>query len=129
MKVVADNSGSSATTSTKIEDSAQSANHSGQKSSSGKSSIRGTESGNIVPGVFTPVLAKAAAQYEEVIRGLMMNLANSNHRPQWTSDTFSAATPKLPHSIETIINGDTQGAEARAGLAPKPAASKLTACT
>jgi hypothetical protein len=30
----------------------------GQKSASGKSNIRGTESGNIVPGAFAPVLAK-----------------------------------------------------------------------
>jgi hypothetical protein len=36
MKVVADNSGSSATKSTRTEDSAQSANYSGQKSSSGE---------------------------------------------------------------------------------------------
>jgi len=49
-----------------------------------------------VTAVFTPVLAKAAAQYEEVIRGLMMNLANSNHRPQWESDSFFCRYSEAP---------------------------------
>ena len=34
-----------------------------QKSASGKSNIHGTESGNIVPGVFTPVFAKHSKSF------------------------------------------------------------------
>ncbi len=30
----------------------------------------------------------AAAQYEEVIRGLMTNVANGSRRPEWKSDSF-----------------------------------------
>jgi Zn-dependent M28 family amino/carboxypeptidase len=35
-----------------------------------------------------PVDLSAAAQYEEVIRGLMTDIANSSQRPQWKTDSF-----------------------------------------
>ena len=45
-----------------------------------------------------PVDLGAAALYEEIIRGLMTNVANTAHRPQWKSDSFFrryADTPSL----------------------------------
>ena len=35
-----------------------------------------------------PVDLSAAAQYEEIIRGLMISVADSNQRPQWKADSF-----------------------------------------
>jgi Zn-dependent M28 family amino/carboxypeptidase len=35
-----------------------------------------------------PVDLSAAAQYEEVIRGLMTDVANNSRRPQWKADSF-----------------------------------------
>jgi Zn-dependent M28 family amino/carboxypeptidase len=35
-----------------------------------------------------PVDLSAAAQYEEVIRGLMISVAENSHRPQWKPDSF-----------------------------------------
>lgn len=35
-----------------------------------------------------PVELSAAAQYEEIIRGLMISIADSNQRPQWKADSF-----------------------------------------
>lgn len=35
-----------------------------------------------------PVDLSAAAEYEEVIRGLMISVADSSHRPQWKPDSF-----------------------------------------
>jgi Zn-dependent M28 family amino/carboxypeptidase len=35
-----------------------------------------------------PVDLGAAAQYEEIIRGLMVTVANDPHRPEWKSDSF-----------------------------------------
>lgn len=35
-----------------------------------------------------PVELPAAAQYEEVIRGLMISVANDTQRPQWKADSF-----------------------------------------
>ena len=35
-----------------------------------------------------PVELPAAAQYEEVVRGLMISVANDNARPQWKADSF-----------------------------------------
>jgi Zn-dependent M28 family amino/carboxypeptidase len=45
-----------------------------------------------------PVELGATAQYEEIIRGLMVSVANDPQRPQWKSDSFfrryAQATPK-----------------------------------
>jgi hypothetical protein len=38
-----------------------------------------------------PVDLAAAAKYEEIIRGLMVRIADQPGRPQWKSDSFSAA--------------------------------------
>jgi Zn-dependent M28 family amino/carboxypeptidase len=35
-----------------------------------------------------PVDLAAAAKYEEIVRGLLINIANGDHRPQWKSDSF-----------------------------------------
>ena len=35
-----------------------------------------------------PVDLSAAAQYEEIVRGLMMRIANDDHRPEWKNDSF-----------------------------------------
>jgi hypothetical protein len=35
-----------------------------------------------------PVDLSAAAQYEEVIRAMMIGVADSRQRPQWTPDSF-----------------------------------------
>ncbi len=35
-----------------------------------------------------PVDFAAAAKYEEIVRSLLINIANDNHRPQWKSDSF-----------------------------------------
>jgi Zn-dependent M28 family amino/carboxypeptidase len=35
-----------------------------------------------------PIDLKAAAGYEEIIRGLMVAVANDPHRPQWKQDSF-----------------------------------------
>ncbi len=35
-----------------------------------------------------PVDLQAAAKYEEVVRNLMVETANSDHRPEWKSDSF-----------------------------------------
>jgi Zn-dependent M28 family amino/carboxypeptidase len=35
-----------------------------------------------------PVELPAAALYEEVVRGLMISVANANQRPQWKADSF-----------------------------------------
>jgi Zn-dependent M28 family amino/carboxypeptidase len=35
-----------------------------------------------------PVDLQAAAKYEEIVRGLLINVANDDHRPQWKSDSF-----------------------------------------
>ena len=35
-----------------------------------------------------PVELSAAAQYEDIIRGLMISVANNAQRPQWKSDSF-----------------------------------------
>jgi len=35
-----------------------------------------------------PVELSAAAQYEDIIRGLMITVANNAQRPQWKSDSF-----------------------------------------
>ena len=44
-----------------------------------------------------PVDLFAAAQYEEVIRGLMTNVANSSRRPQWKSDSFFRRYSEKPN--------------------------------
>jgi Zn-dependent M28 family amino/carboxypeptidase len=44
-----------------------------------------------------PVDLAAAAQYEEVIRGLMTNVANSSRRPQWKSDSFFRRYSEKPN--------------------------------
>jgi len=43
-----------------------------------------------------PVDLLAAAQYEEVIRGLMVRLADSRRRPQWKSDSFFRRYSETP---------------------------------
>jgi Zn-dependent M28 family amino/carboxypeptidase len=35
-----------------------------------------------------PVDLAAAAKYEEIVRGLLINIANDDHRPQWKPDSF-----------------------------------------
>ena len=35
-----------------------------------------------------PVDLAAAAQYEEIIRALLINVANGGHRPEWKPDSF-----------------------------------------
>ena len=35
-----------------------------------------------------PVDLAAAAKYEEIVRALLINVANSDHRPQWKPDSF-----------------------------------------
>lgn len=35
-----------------------------------------------------PVNLDTAAKYEEVVRGLLINVANDDHRPQWKPDSF-----------------------------------------
>ena len=35
-----------------------------------------------------PVELSAAAKYEEIVRSLLINVANEEHRPQWKSDSF-----------------------------------------
>jgi Zn-dependent M28 family amino/carboxypeptidase len=44
-----------------------------------------------------PVDLLAAAQYEEVIRGLMTNVADSSRRPQWKSDSFFRRYSEKPN--------------------------------
>jgi Zn-dependent M28 family amino/carboxypeptidase len=43
-----------------------------------------------------PVDLLAAARYEEVIRGLMTNVANNSHRPQWKPDSFFRRYSETP---------------------------------
>jgi Zn-dependent M28 family amino/carboxypeptidase len=43
-----------------------------------------------------PVDLSAAAQYEEVIRGLMTNVANNSHRPQWKLNSFFRRYSETP---------------------------------
>ncbi len=38
--------------------------------------------------VMQPVDLAAAAKYEEIIRGLLTNIANDDHRPEWKPDSF-----------------------------------------
>jgi len=35
-----------------------------------------------------PVDFAAAAKYEEIVRSLLINIANDDHRPQWKPDSF-----------------------------------------
>ena len=35
-----------------------------------------------------PIDFSAAAQYEDIVRGLMIKVANDPQRPQWKSDSF-----------------------------------------
>jgi Zn-dependent M28 family amino/carboxypeptidase len=35
-----------------------------------------------------PVDLAAAAKYEEIVRGLLINVANADHRPEWNTDSF-----------------------------------------
>jgi Zn-dependent M28 family amino/carboxypeptidase len=35
-----------------------------------------------------PVDLAAAANYEEIVRGLLINVANADHRPEWNKDSF-----------------------------------------
>jgi len=35
-----------------------------------------------------PIDFSAAAQYEEIARGLMVRIANDDQRPQWKADSF-----------------------------------------
>ena len=35
-----------------------------------------------------PVVLVAAAKYEEVVRGLLVKVANEDRRPEWKSDSF-----------------------------------------
>ena len=35
-----------------------------------------------------PVNLPAAAKYEEIVRALLINVANSNKRPEWKPDSF-----------------------------------------
>jgi hypothetical protein len=35
-----------------------------------------------------PVDLAAAAKYEEIVRVLLINIANDEHRPQWKPDSF-----------------------------------------
>jgi hypothetical protein len=35
-----------------------------------------------------PVDLAAAAKYEEIVRALLINIANGDHRPQWKPDSF-----------------------------------------
>jgi len=35
-----------------------------------------------------PIDLSAAAQYEEIVRGLMVRVANDDHRPEWKPDSF-----------------------------------------
>ena len=35
-----------------------------------------------------PVDLKSAAKYEEIVRSLLINIANDDHRPQWKQDSF-----------------------------------------
>jgi len=43
-----------------------------------------------------PVDLSAAAQYEEVIRGLMTDVADSSQRPQWKADSFFRRYSEAP---------------------------------
>ena len=43
-----------------------------------------------------PVNLEAAGRYEEVIRGLMISVANSEHRPQWAPDSFFRRYARTP---------------------------------
>jgi pimeloyl-ACP methyl ester carboxylesterase len=51
---------------------------------SGKSNIRGTESGNIVPGVFTPVLAKCSKSFPLVVYALRNSCVHEGASPNFT---------------------------------------------
>jgi hypothetical protein len=35
-----------------------------------------------------PVDLAAAAKYEEIVRALLINIANGDHRPEWKPDSF-----------------------------------------
>jgi hypothetical protein len=35
-----------------------------------------------------PVDLAAAAKYEEIVRALLVNVANRDHRPEWKPDSF-----------------------------------------
>jgi hypothetical protein len=35
-----------------------------------------------------PVDLAAAAKYEEIVRALLINIANGDHRPKWKPDSF-----------------------------------------
>jgi Zn-dependent M28 family amino/carboxypeptidase len=35
-----------------------------------------------------PVDLQAAAKYEEIVRGILIDIANGDHRPQWKKDSF-----------------------------------------
>jgi hypothetical protein len=35
-----------------------------------------------------PVDLPAAAKYEEIVRTLLINIANQDHRPEWKQDSF-----------------------------------------
>ena len=35
-----------------------------------------------------PVDLAAAAKYEEIVRALLISIANDDHRPQWKPDSF-----------------------------------------
>ena len=56
----------------------------GQKSASGKSNIRWTESGNIVPAVFTPVLAKCSKSFPLVGYTLRNSCVHEGASPNFT---------------------------------------------
>jgi Zn-dependent M28 family amino/carboxypeptidase len=38
--------------------------------------------------IHQPVDLQAAAKYEEIVRGILINIANGDHRPQWKQDSF-----------------------------------------
>jgi len=35
-----------------------------------------------------PSTSHAAAKYEEIVRALLINVANRDHRPEWKPDSF-----------------------------------------
>ena len=50
-----------------------------------------------------PVDRAAAAKYEEIVRALLINIANGDHRPEWKPDSFfrryaesGKPAPKIP---------------------------------
>jgi Zn-dependent M28 family amino/carboxypeptidase len=58
-----------------------------------------------------PVDLAAAAKYEEIVRALLINIANADHRPEWKPDSFfqryaesGKPAPKIPTAPPTPLH-------------------------